>query len=417
MSVCGKRDIRIGRQPIINRDEIIIGYEILFRIAGDNAENVVDNVKATASTLESILDVGLETLIGNKLGFISVDCDILAKGIIDILPENKIVLDFHCGLRKAGYNEKILPLIKNLKNKGFRFSLNGSNFVPGMEQLLKSFNYAKLDIERFPGDQIKEILSLLKYNNRKLKFIADKVETYEDYLFYKDMDFELYKGGFLEKPSEVSYNRMDSNHAVILKILESIEAKADAKEIEKLLKLSPDLIFRLLRVINSVIYDFTIQITSVRQAIVLLGYDHLLRWIIMLIFASDKNKACCNPIMESGMIKARMMEEICKEFINAGLSDRAFLAGMFSVINVIMGIPMGELFNEISVDKSVREGLIDRKGEIGKLVTFMDSYNAKDYKKAAAALEEINRSATMDAVLSIENEAIKYLESVKKTIN
>lgn len=407
-------DAKIGRLPIVNKDGIILGYEILFKKTGKNVVNVIDHVSATASALKSVYDIGLESLIGNKLGFIAVNPYVLNKGLLDILPENRIVFKVDCGTEE---HENLHAKMRLLKNKGFRFCLKGFNFTPGMATVLKLSNYSEIDVGKLNKPEVSETLLLLKGYGKKFKFIASEVGTMEDFRHFREMDFELFEGTFYEKPSIFTSSRIGSNYSLLMKIFNEIQSKSDIKIIENLFKSSPEIIFRLLKVINSVIYDFAREISSVRQAIVLLGYEHLSRWILTLILASGKDGHGFSPIMESGLIKARMMEEICTKYIDKRLSDKAFLSGILSAIYIHLEVPLEELFKQINVSKIIEEALLEHKGELGRLVSFVDAYNSKDYKSAEAILKDINNAANMEYALSIEKEAIIYLESVKKSMS
>ncbi len=408
----GKK-IFIGRQPIIDSGKSIFGYEILFRsTAEENVSGVTvsDNLSATANVLENIYDMGLKTLMGESPAFINVTPDILKRGMIELLPKDKVVLEI---LETSKIDDNAVSVIKEFKSKGFNISLNNFAYEEEWEPFLEVADYVKLDSKQYSKTEIKEMLMLLKGYGAKL--IISKVEANEDFEFYKGIGFDLFQGYFFQKPVIISSTTLDPDYIILLNIFNSFQANADIEEIESLFKMSPDLIYRLLTLINSVAYEFMTKISSVKQAIALLGYDNVSRWILTIVLASKKSGFRSDPLLESAMIKGRMMEDICKKYINKGLSDKAFLAGMLSMVNVALGISLKELFNRITIDSVINEALLEHKGKLGELAEFMDAYNTGDYASADTVLKKINPSAMISDILEINTAALMYLEEVKKS--
>ncbi len=407
------KPIFIGRQPIIGADKSIFGYEILFRsTAEENSSgiSVSDNLSATANVLENIYDMGLKALMGEKPAFINVTPDILKKGMMELLPKDKIVLEI---LETSTIDDNAVSIIKEFKSKGFKIALDDFSYTEEWEPLLPLSDYVKLDAKQYSKTEMKEMLMLLK--SYGMKFLAEKVETDEDFRFYKSLGFDLFQGYFFQKPAIISSVTLDSDYIILLNIFNSFQSNADIEEIESLFKMAPDLIYRLLTLINSVAYEFIAKISSVKQAIALLGYDNVSRWILTIVLASKKSDFRSDPLLESAMVKGRMMEDICKKYINKGLADKAFLAGMLSLVNVALGISIKELFDKITIDRIIQEALVEHKGKLGELAGFMDAYNSADYTSADALLKKINPSALISDVLEMNTNALMYLEKVKKS--
>ncbi|MDA8052522.1 MAG: HDOD domain-containing protein [Deltaproteobacteria bacterium] len=405
-----KKPIYIGRQPIINGDKSIFGYEMLFRRSGENVAEVVDHLNATASVLENMYDVGFKTLISDKIAFINIVPDILKQDIMDLLPKDKIVLEI---LETSRIDETAVSIIQDFKNKGFRFALDDFVYGEEWEPILRLSDYVKIDVKQYSKNEIKEILLFLKYYG--VKFLAEKVELDEDFYFYKSLGFNLYQGYFFQKPSVLSSVSLDQSYRLLINIFNAFQANADIEQIEALFKISPPLIFRLLKLINSVFYGFAAKISSLRQAIVLLGYGNVSRWILTMMLASGKSDLESDLVLESAIVKSRTMEMICNKFISKSFADGAFLAGMLSLISVALGMPFQDLLKEINIDSAISDALIDHKGKLGELIEFADAFYNGYYILANAILKKINPLATIDDILKIDSEALMYLEAIKKS--
>ncbi|MHB8904420.1 MAG: EAL and HDOD domain-containing protein, partial [Patescibacteria group bacterium] len=186
----------VGRQPIISGDKSIFGYEILFRSAAEensSGVSVSDNLSATANVLENIYDMGLKVLMGESPAFINVTPDILKRGMIELLPKDKIVLEI---LETSKIDDNAVSVLKEFKSKGFSVSLNNFTYDEEWEPILEIADYIKLDSKQYSKTEIKEMLMLLKGYGAKL--IASKVETNEDFQFYKGLGFDLFQGYFFQ---------------------------------------------------------------------------------------------------------------------------------------------------------------------------------------------------------------------------
>ncbi len=371
---------------------------------------VTENLSATANVLENIYDMGFKTLLGDKLAFINIIPDVLKAGMAELLPKDKIVLEI---LETSKIDDNAVSIIKEFKKRGFSIALDDFVYDEEWEPLLALSDYVKLDVKQYSKQEIKEMLMILK--NYGMKFIAEKVELDEDFKFYKSLGFDLFQGYFFQRPTVVSSVRLDPDYILLINIFNAFQANEDIGEIETLFKMAPELVYRLLTLINSVAYEFIAKISSVKQAIALLGYDNVSRWILTIILASKKSDFRSDPLLEAAVIKGRMMEDICKSFISKELADKAFLAGMLSLVNVAVGMPLKDLLDKITVDKIIYEALIERKGKLGELYEFMDDFLKEDYGSAHASLKKINPSAALADILEINTNALAYLEKVKKT--
>ncbi|MFW0884793.1 EAL and HDOD domain-containing protein [Candidatus Acidulodesulfobacterium sp. H_13] len=407
-----KKSIFIGRQPIISGDKSIFGYEVLFRKTAENFADikVSDNLSATANVLENIYDIGIKTLMGEKPAFINIIPDVLEKGMIQLLPKDKIVLEI---LETSRIDDNAVSIIKEFKDEGFGISLDDFVYSEAWEPLLRLSDYVKLDVLQYSKAEIKEVLLLFK--DYGIKFIAEKVERFEDFQFYKDLGFNLFQGYFFQKPTVLSSSTLDPDYMMLIDIFNAFQSNRNIKEIEALFKMTPELIYRLLTLINSVAYEFIVRISSVKQAIALLGYDNISRWILTIILASKKSDFRSDPLLESAVIKGKMMEDICEKYIDKDLSDKAFLMGMLSLVNVALGISLEDLLDKINIDTIIYEALIEHKGKLGDLVEFMEKYGENDYVSANVILKKINPSALISDIFEIDTVALMYLENVKKT--
>jgi hypothetical protein len=62
-------EVFVGRQPILNKNQSIFGYELLFRTVSSSTANIADDLRATASVMANTLnDIGFKNIVGEKKG-------------------------------------------------------------------------------------------------------------------------------------------------------------------------------------------------------------------------------------------------------------------------------------------------------------------------------------------------------------
>jgi len=114
-------DFYLARQPILDRHQNLVAYELLFRDANVDSAFVTSDLSATAAVISHASQLGLESVIGNSLGFLNVDAAVLMNDIFQFLPREKIILEI---LETTKVTPEILMRISELAQSGFRFALD-----------------------------------------------------------------------------------------------------------------------------------------------------------------------------------------------------------------------------------------------------------------------------------------------------
>lgn len=158
----------------------------------------------------------------------------------------------------------------------------------------------------------------------------------------------------------------------IMHLLSLVAADADIDEIEEVFKHDPKLAFELLRLVNSASFGMRKEITSFAQAIMILGQRQLQRWLQLLMFAQrKKGDDGPNILMQRAAERGRMMELLAAEGNEKADPEQAFMAGVFSMLDILMGTPLKELLKSIALPEPVEKALLDREGRLGTLLNLV----------------------------------------------
>jgi len=401
-------EVHIGRQPILNRVMKIFGYELLFRSGRANGACVTDNVHATASVmLNTLNNIGISRLIGDKIGFINVDDRVLDSGIVDLLPSRTTVLEL---LETVKVDERVLSLCAQARRSGYQFALD--DFVScddTPEEMLRIASYVKVDLMGTDRKELPELVKKLK--RRNLKLLAEKVETEEDFESCRDLGFDYFQGYFFERPSIISARSISPTQLVLLELSRILARQEEFFVIEGLFRKNPELHITLLQFINSAAFYTANRINSIGQAIALLGYRKLQKWVTLLLFAGEGYDTRSAPLFERAVIRGRIMELLATRITrNASAADMAFITGVLSLVDALFQAPLENILNDFNLSEEINGALLNRDGVLGKLVCVIETLEQENYDEMETHLRDVNMTST--DLYIIENNAIIEYESM-----
>lgn len=388
----------LGRQPILDRQQKIIAYELLFRHQRDaTTAHIGDNHDASATVLASTLcDIGTQWVLGDKPAFLNVTASMLmGGGVIELLPPDRVVLEL---LETVHPTPQVLARCQHLRSKGFRFALDDFEINELTIPLLPFANYIKIDVRQTPLDKIPLVLSALEKRNVAAKWLAEKVETAQEFKACKALGFHFFQGYHFAHPETLSAKTINPAYENVLLLLNKVRESADPPEIEKFFKHDVALTFKLLRYINSVGFGLSCEIESIRHAIAILGYQQLYRWLTLLLVTAGQ-ATTPHALLITAMTRGRLTELLGQDYMEPRDRDNLFVVGMFSLLDAILETPMESVLERLSMPVAVSDALLTRQGIYGPFLALTEACEEGDVGKIeglAASLqlepEKINRA-------------------------
>ncbi len=366
------KDIMVGRQPILDKNEKLFAYELLFRSAKSN--EIIDGEKATAEVIMNSLEsIGLSNLTQNKPAFINFTAKMIKNKISDILSSDSIYIEI---LETVEVDEEILAICKELKSQGFKIVLDDFEFKESLIELVKIADIIKIDFLNTTKKVRKETLYLIKSKyNKKVKFLAEKIENYSHLEEAKKFGYDYYQGFYFTKPDIVSGKKVEPFKQSYVNIIEELKKKnPDFRKIENYIKQDLSMSYSLLRLINSAAYGY--DINSIRQGIVLLGVDKLKKWSLLYSFKS-LNSQKPDVLLITSLIRAYFAESL-KQHLD--IDEDLFMLGMFSLINAYLDRDLKEVLPQISLKSKFKNALIHKKGKLGDVLNIIEIYEKSEWQ-------------------------------------
>jgi EAL and modified HD-GYP domain-containing signal transduction protein len=398
----------IGRQPILNRNEEVVSYELLFRSIGSReAALFTDESQASASVILGMLsEFGLEQVLGRNKGFINVELDLLMSDAIEILPRERVVLEL---LESIPLTADLVKRCRELKEMGFTLALDDHQFDPAYEELYGIVEIIKVDLLQSPADQLAGMIEL--FRPYPVKLLAEKVETRDEFLQCHKLGFDYFQGYYFARPSVIEKKRIDEAASTLLKLMRLLSEDAELAEIEHSLCKSLGLTYRLLLLVNSVTIGMREKIRTIRHAVVILGRRRMRQWVQLALFATDDSRGMANPLVEMAAVRASFMEQLaCLHPLLKGdreAPDQAFMVGILSLLETIYDIPTDEIVAVLNLSVEVKDALVSRVGTLGRLLAFAESMERTFFRVTPEQFEELG--LTRKDVLIAQVKAYQWL--------
>lgn len=375
----------IARQAIVDETGAVFGYELFDRTRPLTKHNAASDAQLLFNVL-SHADNG--ALIDNHTMFINCTHDSLASGHLDLVQPDRIVLEIPPVAGDAPAEiERRLQGLTDARKRGFRLAFNQTVLHAAYATWLPLASFIKVDLMLLRPEQIKPVVTVAgKKSNARV--IVEKVETAEQHQQLTALGVELFQGYWFARPVVVTGQTIRPSQAVILQLINLVRKQATTTEIEQLLKHDASLSFNLLRFINSSGFGLSTEISSFRHAVMILGLKKLFRWAALLLTTSRAG-GVLPAVGMTAIVRGRLMELLAAELLSPDECDNAFVTGVFSLLDTMLGMPMDKALEAISMPESVIAALLLRTGPLAPFLELSIACETADDEAFARAADTL----------------------------
>lgn len=381
----------IARQPIFNKKLDIVAYELLFRSDLDNYCKAVDVAQASSSVIsDSVLLFDLARLTDGKGAFVNIAREGLINEHARVLPIDMATLEI---LETVEPDDEVVAACRQLKEAGYRIALDDFTNGPAMLPLIALADVVKIDVLSTPRDTLAPMVGSLARPG--LQFLAEKVETREDFEHVASLGFELFQGYFFAKPVILSGKGVPGFKAAYLDLLNEINLNPfDINRVEAILKTDVSMSYKLLRYVNSAAVGLRGTVSSIRETLLLLG-QRKVRALASVWALAGLGQDQPEALLLVSVTRARFCEGLAAAAGQPNRQPEAFLLGMLSLIDAIMGRPMATLLDDLPITADVRLALAEQKGPLHPLMACVLAYEQGDWESVSAWAEKLRVDASV----------------------
>ncbi|MBS0292480.1 MAG: HDOD domain-containing protein [Proteobacteria bacterium] len=380
----------IARQAIMDGQQVVMGYELFNRSRSRAEHTAASDVLLVFTALSH---AGSDEVVGKMLIFVNCTHESLAGGHLELVSPDKVVLEIpSLGHVAAQEVQARLPILAELRARGFRLAFNHQVLESAYAPWLPMADYIKLDMALLAPDQLAVLVGYAARHSAA-RLIAEKVETAQQYDMASSLGITLFQGYWFSRPTLIEARLLSPTQASIVQLLNLLRSQATTAEIEEVLKKDAGLAFNLMRLINSAGLGLAREITSVRQAVLLLGLKKLFRWAALLLTAA-RSAGSPPAVGQTAVVRGRLMELLAREFMSPEQADQAFVVGLFSLLDQMLGMPLDSALGLLQLPDELAAALLQRDNLYGRLLTLVEACESSDdsgFDQAAQSLQLTNQ--------------------------
>lgn len=409
-------EVYLGRLPILDNKQNLVAYELLFRSDQQNVVTITDNSAASANVIiDTYGQLGIENVIGKRRGFIKVDAKLLLNDAICMLPKKHVVLEI---LRSVEINDEIIQRCSFLKQKGYQLALSSITHLDAcLDRIMPLINVVKVNVTALSQPDL--LILIKKLRRWPVLLLAEKVESPEIARNCIALNFQMLQGFYFAKPEIIAGKRIDPSKLSLLKLLLLVVKDSEVSDIENELKYQPGLSYNLLRMVNSAANGLPSTINSIKRAIMIIGRKQLQRWVQILLYAAkQRDGGSSDALMLTATVRGKLLESIAiaDHPHDKNHQDRAFMVGVLSLLDTLLGIAMSELIGTLSIQKDMSEALLTRRGPLGYQLALIEAYEKGETEIVSSMLAELG-FLSMEEFTRLELEATAWANRITDAIN
>ncbi|MCC5880127.1 MAG: HDOD domain-containing protein [Idiomarina sp.] len=377
----------LARQPILDRNQKLYGYELLFRDGESNAFPNIDDDVATSSLIQNTeLQHTLAEITGHLPAFINFAEGGILTHLPKLLDPAGVVIEV---LESVRPTPEVKTQIRELHLQGYRIALDDYNFDPDWLDVFDCLTMIKVDLQAHTLRQ----LQVLKYQVRDypIELLAEKVETQQEFHDALEDGFSYFQGYFFSRPELIKRRKISPTKAACTELLaETARPDFDFRRMAVILQRDVALSYRLLRFVNAAAFGLREKVTSLQQAVIFLGANEVNRFVMLAVTAAltdDKP----NELIRLCITRARFCELLAMHHQQPRIdSHQAFLVGLFSLLDAMFDEDLESALQRLNLTDNIERALLHRKGVLAAYLGLIDSYEKTHWRKVEAISSRLN---------------------------
>ncbi len=398
----------VVRQAIKDqRTDAVIGYELLIQEDQSSLYNPSSDSVA-ANTMVSFLSENSDRIFKDKKTFMTFTPTLLFRNTPKIFDKEKVVIQIEDNIV---VHALAAILISKYREEGYHFAINDFQFTPKYFSMLEHVDYIKMDISnKMDEEQMRSVANVVDMaHGFQKEFIATGVNTKEVYDRAVELKADYVEGNYISGSAITKTSRMDFMQGNLYQlIIEITKDEPDVEILEEIITRDASLTYALLKMANSAYFAVHHETTSVRQALVRVGISQLKQWVYLLSFEDKENSS--EELLKTSFMRANFASALVKKLKKFSInSSDAYLMGMFSTLEYMIDAPIADILYEIPIIDAIKDALISREGEAGRLFELILCYENANWSEIKVIAEELG--------LKTNEMAQIYMDSVEEGNN
>lgn len=386
----------IARQPIIDRNGNTYGYELLFRNGADKTIAIIDDQNAATIAVATCGFLRVqESVDQSKRLFINFTEQLLLNGAPRALPSSVVVIEV---LEDIQFSPELFEALIALKQEGYLIAIDDFDLSQEKEDLLQIADIVKVDVLNMSRNELRTLYS--RFKNQNIMTLAEKVDNQADYQFLHDLGFDYFQGYFFAHPENLSGRTPKSSQISKLNILSTLNSPTiGTDELVSLVNSDPTITYRLLRLLNSAAFGFSMKIESARHAIVLLGLSRMQYWLRLSVLSDLSGPEQPTELFMLALSRGKILEGLAEEGLcGTWKPETLFLFGILSLLDVMLDTPFDQIVKELPILEEFRLCYTRNEGKLAKYLALVQTIEDGNFTELFQKSKELG--IALDAITS-----------------
>lgn len=402
-------EVFVAKQPIFNNKKKVIAYELLYRDSAANFFNTsIGDSRATSILLSNTyFNFGIDMLLQDKIAFINFDKVLINNDVALLLDKDKIVIEI---LENVVPDKAFMKKLKNLKEEGYILALDDFTLDYKYNEIVEIVDIIKVDFLLCSKLDTKIIIN--KYSPLNKIFIAEKIETEEEFKYAKKLGYQYFQGYFFSKPIIERSRKIESIEINYIRLTDEINKKEpNYKTIAMIIENDLDMSYKLLRVVNS--YSLLSKVSSIQHAISLMGMDELRKWVLLVLIGElSFNKP--TEVLRISILRSKFAELLSEKTSYRARKHELSFVGLFSMIDVLLQKSLDSIFSELNISDDIKLAIkVDPKSKLYPVYKLVIDYEMGNWDSVVESIKNLQINAK---VSDIYIQAVKYTDEMIKFI-
>ena len=371
-------EVFLGRQQIVDAEREIFGYELLYRGGPDTATAFDDPDAATRCVMERVfLQWGMERVVGDRFGLMNASSSLVVHGLHEAMPPEGMIIEMR---EPTPFDEATVDALRFARMNGYHFALDNVSRLGDIErsELLPLASIVKIEVTTAHHAELDRLITVARDRSPGVLVVAEKVESHDEFTRCIDHGFDLFQGYHLHRPEVLRRPARHATRRSATALHESLQGEIDVAHVEAIVSSDPTLAFRLLTAVNANAFGLDRRVTTLDEAIALLGISKLRCLADLLASSADAvedDAGDHGDDVRRGVARADMVATLLddSELVRSGIT-----AALLSVVDRLYDAPLADLLAELPVSDTTTGALLHGTGRIGEALDVVRACERRD---------------------------------------
>jgi EAL and modified HD-GYP domain-containing signal transduction protein len=369
----GREEVAVVRHPIADARNVVVGYELRFGGSVDLGDPAMDAKATSALLVEAFGDIGLETLAGRHPAWVTIARNFLVEiGPPPVRPDRAV-------LQIKAYNarEDLLQILQKLARSGYTIALDEyeGQLIDNVEELMGLCSIVRVDVSKISADDLPRVLRVPKMQGATL--VATEVGDLAAFERCKALGFTYFQGEYFAQPRTFKHKGVATSGLGALRRLAELTAgDISFEDLERIIASDIGLSLKLLRYVNSAFFALPRTVSSVREALNMLGVRTVRRWATVMVISSIPDVP--DELVALGLRRAHMCEILAGSALHEE-RETLFTIGLFSVADALLSAPMVDVLDSLPFTEEIQAALLRHEGPKGELLATVAAYERGEF--------------------------------------